>query len=186
MKKRTNNMSGQNPESILTQNYSNTTKLVLGSLLAGIAAILQAAGFFTGIGYAFSMLTTLPIVLASMLSLRIGFMSYVITVFLLAIIQPSELFVFPFTTGLLGLSLGIAFKQWKSWITITLAGGMGLSFGILFLLYVLRFPVLGPTVSSIFNSKTFCLIILFSLIYSWIWMGLSKRIFVFLSRYLKI
>jgi hypothetical protein len=111
-------------------------------------------------------------------------MSYVITVFLLAIIQPSELFVFPFTTGLLGLSLGIAFKLWKSWISITLAGGFGLSIGIMFLLYVLRFPVLGPAVSSTFNSKTSCLIILFSLIYSWIWMGLSKRIFVFLSRYL--
>ncbi|MCH6264144.1 MULTISPECIES: hypothetical protein [Neobacillus] len=183
MKKRINNMSGQNPQSISTQNYSNTTKLVLGSLLAGSAAILQAAGFFTGIGYAFSMLTTLPIVLASKLSLRIGFMSYVITVFLLAIIQPSELFVFPFTTGLLGLSLGIAFKLWKSWISITLAGGFGLSIGIMFLLYVLRFPVLGPAVSSILNFKTSITIFLFSLFYSLIWMCLSKRVFVFLSRY---
>ncbi|WP_284037658.1 hypothetical protein [Neobacillus sp. 114] len=184
MKKGTNNISGQNPQSISTQNYSNTTKLVLGSLLAGIAAILQAAGFFTGIGYAFSMLTTLPIVLASMLSLRIGFMSYVITVFLLAIIQPSELLVFPFTTGLLGISMGGAFKLWKSWISITFAGGIGLSIGIMFLLYVLRFPVLGPTISSIFNFKTSVIIFLFSLFYSLIWMGLSKRVFVILSRYL--
>lgn len=178
-------MSGQNPQSISTQNYSNATKLVLGSLLAGIAAILQAAGFFTGIGYAFSMLTTLPIVLASKLSLRIGFMSYVITVFLLAIIQPSELFVFPFTTGLLGLSLGIAFKLWKSWISITLTGGFGLSIGIMFLLYVLRFPVLGPAVSSIFNLNIALIIFLFSMFYSLIWMGISKRVFKWVSRYLK-
>jgi hypothetical protein len=154
---------------------SNTKKLVLGAIFAGAAALFQSAGILVGIGYAFSILTTLPIVLSMLLSFRIGFMSYIITILLLLIIQPSELWVFPFTTGLLGVSLGAALRCWKNWLVITLFSGVGLATGILFLLYILRFPVLGPTVSNVFDLKISLMILLFSLFYSWVWMVVSRR-----------
>lgn len=156
--------------------YSNTTKLVIGSVLAAFAAIFQSAGIFVGFGYALSILATLPIVQSAMLSLRIGFMSYFLTILLLAILQPSELLVFPLTTGLLGVALGMAFKWWRNWIIITVFGGAALSIGIMILLYLLRFPILGPSVSHSFDIKIALLILLFSLFYSLIWMGLSQRI----------
>ncbi|WP_066065113.1 hypothetical protein [Neobacillus soli] len=156
--------------------YSNTTKLVIGSVLAAFAAIFQSAGIFVGFGYALSILATLTIVLSTMLSFRIGFMSYFLTILLLAILQPSELLVFSLTTGLLGVALGMAFKWWRNWIIITVFGGAALSIGIMILLYLLRFPILGPSVSHSFDIKIALLIFLFSLLYSLIWMGLSQRI----------
>jgi hypothetical protein len=154
---------------------SNITKLVLGAVFAALAAVFQSAGFFTGIGYAFSILTTLPIFLSTMISIRIGLMSYFITILLLVIIQPTEVFVFPFTTGLLGISLGIAFTLWKSRLGITLFGGITLTAGIMSLLYVFRFPVLGPSISEKFDLKISFLILGFSLFYSWIWMVLGRE-----------
>ena len=153
--------------------YSKTAKLVLGSILGALAAIFQSAGIFAGIGYVFSILTTWPIVLATVISIRMGLMTYGLTFFLLAIIQPSELIVFPFTTGLLGISLGIAFRISKSRFLVTLIGGICLATGIMIILYGFRFPVLGPSITSTVKGNVILGILGFSLVYSWIWMWLS-------------
>ncbi|MFF2450041.1 hypothetical protein ACFVSW_23650 [Neobacillus sp. NPDC058068] len=176
------NQSYVNSQKAAAVQYTNTRKLVLGSVLAAIAAVLQSAGVFVGFGYAFSILATLPIVLSAMISLRIGIMSYVITILLLAILQPSELFVFPFTTGLLGITLGAAFKWRNHWVMISFVGGIGLTVGIMILLYGLQFPVLGPSVSHTFDFKIAAVILLFSCIYSSIWTGLSKKVYKLLFR----
>lgn len=171
------NQSYINCQEVEANQYTNTKKLVLGSVLAAIAALFQSGGVVVGIGYACSILATLPIVLSAMISLRIGIMSYMITILLLTILQPSELLVFSFTTGLLGISLGAAFKWWNHWIMVSLVGGIGLTLGILTLLYVLQFPILGPSVSRTFDFKMAALILVFSLFYSSIWTGLSKKVF---------
>jgi hypothetical protein len=161
------------PHVVTINDYPQTTKLAAGSLLGAMAAILQSAGFFTGVGYIFSMLTTLPIVISTVFSVRIGFMTYGVTVFLLALFQPSELIVFPFTTGLLGIGLGIGLRFFKKSIPVTLFAGFCLSFGIFLLLYVFRFPVLGPSIKPVFDVKLILGIIGFSLVYSWIWLRIS-------------
>jgi hypothetical protein len=153
--------------------YTQTTRITMGALLAALAAIFQSAGVFSGIGYAISILTTFPIVLATMISIRIGVLSYVVTILLLMMLQPSELLVFPFTTGLLGLSLGLAIRFVKKWGAVILLGAAGLTFGILFLLYVIRFPVLGPNVSSTFNLNVVLGTLSFSILYSAIWYRIS-------------
>jgi hypothetical protein len=91
----------------------------------------------------------------------------------LMMLQPSELLVFPFTTGLLGLSLGLAIRFVKKWGAVILLGAAGLTFGILFLLYVIRFPVLGPNVSSTFNLNVVLGTLSFSILYSAIWYRIS-------------
>jgi hypothetical protein len=88
---------------------------------------------------------------------------------LLLIIQPSELFVFPFTTGLLGLAIGIAIICLKKRVLVVLASALVLLFGILSVLYGLKFPLLGPGVSSSFTLGTVGWIFLFSFFYSWLW-----------------
>lgn len=160
---------------LVNREISKTGRLVLGAIFSGIAAILQSAGMFAGIGYVFSIFATLPIVLSMFISLRIGFMSYFLTIFLLLIIQPSELLVFPFTTGLLAVSLGIAFRLWKKWIPIIFFSGCILAISILFLLYVVGFPILGPSISDKINSKVSLLVFFFSFLYSWMWAGISIR-----------
>lgn len=153
--------------------YSKTTRLVMGALLGSLALILQSAGIFTGLGYIISMMATGPIVLAALLSNRIGWMTYFVTIFLLAMFQPSELFVFPFITGLIGLSIGFGLKYLKTLIFIDLLAAFCLSAGIFILLYGIGFPILGPYVSSQFNIMVFFGTITFSLIYSWIWIRIS-------------
>jgi hypothetical protein len=165
-----------NTRSSLNKGYTQTSKLVLGSIFAAFAAIFQSAGIFVGFGYVISFLATLPIVLSTMISLRIGLMSYFTTILLLIMIQPSELIIFSFTTGLLGVCLGMAFKWWKSWIVISLFSGIGLTLGMIVVLYFIQFPILGPTVSNVFDFKVTFFIYLFSLAYSLIWMVLYKKI----------
>lgn len=153
--------------------YPRNTRMILGSLLGAIAAILQSAGLIGGIGYAFSMMATGPIVLATILSAQFGLLTYVVTALLLLIIQPSEVLVFLFTTGLLGVALGLGFKWTKRKITVTLSGGLALTTGILLLLLLFHFPILGPSLSSEVNAQAILAIAGFGLFYSWMWMRIS-------------
>ncbi|MGG3466908.1 hypothetical protein ABES02_05120 [Neobacillus pocheonensis] len=157
---------------------SKTRRLILAALLASIAAILQAAGgFLPGVGYFISPFATAPILLCSMLSLPLGLMAYILTNLLLLILQPSELIIFPFTTGLIGLGIGAAFYFFKKrWIIIITSASL-LTIGIMILLYVLKFPVLGPSISKTFSISTAGGIFLFSVLYNWFWVDIGLIIF---------
>ncbi|WP_173918639.1 hypothetical protein [Halobacillus sp. Marseille-Q1614] len=164
--------------------YSKTMRLVVGALLGSIAFIFQSAGIFSGMGYILSMMSTGPLVLASLLALRIGIMTYFVTLFLLAMFQPSELLVFLFTTGLLGISLGIGLKYLKRGIFILPFAASCLTLGISILLYGFKFSILGPSVTSHFNSMVILGTFAFSLVYSWIWKKLSISAFKVLNKVL--
>ena len=81
--------------------------------MSALATMFQAAGnLIPGIGLFISPFATLPIFGYLLLYSR-GVLSYLLTILLLFIIEPSELIVFPFTTGLLGIALGLSFIQFK-------------------------------------------------------------------------
>lgn len=162
--------------------YSKTMRLVVGALLGSITVILQSAGTFAGIGYILSMMSTGPLVLASLLSLRIGVLTYFATTFLLVMFQPSEVLVFLFTTGLLGLSLGIGLKYIKRNIFIIPFVALSLTLGISILLYVFKIPILGPSATTHFSSIVILGIFSFSIFYSWIWKKLSIVTFKVLNK----
>ncbi|KQX48558.1 MULTISPECIES: hypothetical protein [unclassified Paenibacillus] len=167
--------SAQELHSYFQQYMSKTNQLIFTAFLASIAAVLQAAGgFLPGVGYLISPFSTAPIVLCTIVSIRSGFMGYILTIVLLLILQPSEIIVFPFTTGLLGLGLGGAFLMLKQWISIIAAASLFLFAGINILMYGLRFPVLGPSVSSTFHVVTFASIYIFSALYSWLWVVITN------------
>jgi hypothetical protein len=158
--------------------HTKAKRLVLGSFLACMAAVLQAAGgFLPGIGYFISSFATLPILIGAVLSLHMGVMSYFLTILLLFILFPSELFVFPFTTGLLGIGIGAAFSFFKTRLSIISIGAFLLSIGIMSLLYVFHFPVLGPAVSDSFSLLTAGSIFLFSFLYNWLWVEMALFFF---------
>ncbi|WP_409276044.1 hypothetical protein V1499_10620 [Neobacillus sp. SCS-31] len=150
--------------------YSAPMKLVLGAILAGIAAVLQSAGgVFPGVGYVVSPFATAPILLCFVISFWTGTLSYFLTCVLLLVLQPSELFVFPFTTGLLGVGLGVAFTIYRRRLAIICSGAVSLATGIVVLLYALNFPVLGPVVSISFSLQATGGILLFTFLYAWLW-----------------
>jgi len=157
---------------------ANQTKtLVTIAFLGALTALFQSAGgFLPGPGYLLSPLSTAPVVLAALISLRSGFTAYALSIVLLLLIQPSELIVFPFTTGLLGLALGFSIARSKNRIQIILFSALALWAGIALVLYAFRFPLLGPSVALRFDIATATYIFLFSLLYSAIWTEISLRL----------
>lgn len=127
-------------------------------------------------------MATGPIVIACLLSFKIGVMTYIATLLLLAILQPGELLIFSFTTELLGLGLGFALLYIRRNILIVVFSAILLTIGICVLLYGLKFAVLGPSVSTQFTLTIILLIFGFSLVYSWLWKIISILIVTILHR----
>ena len=146
-----------------------TTKLTLTAILGSFAAIFQSAGGYApGIGFFVSAMTTLPIFLATIVSIKYGFLSYLVTILLILFIQPSELLIFSFTTGILGLVLGVSFYKSKTRFMVVVLAGATLFMGIITILFIFRFPVLGPGVGTSFHFPLLLLVAVFSFPYAWI------------------
>ena len=160
---------------IIFNKHKKTMKLILVSIFSCIAAILQAAGAVPGIGYCISPLATAPILLCSMFSIPFGAMSYFLTIMLLFILLPTELIVFPFTTGLLGLGIGASFHLFKRRLSIIATGAILLMLGIMSLICIFHFPVLGPVVSVSYSFLIF--VFLFAFLYSWLWVEIALTLF---------
>ncbi|WP_174615154.1 hypothetical protein [Virgibacillus ihumii] len=157
---------------------NKTMKLILVSIFGCIAAVFQAAGgLLPGIGYFLSPLATAPILLCTMFSIPFGVMSYFLTMMLLLILQPTELIIFPFTTGLLGLGIGAAFSFFRKRISIIVAGSVLLMSGIMSLLVIFQFPILGPVASNSFSFLTIGGVFLFTFFYSWLWVEIGLILF---------
>ncbi|WP_313799205.1 hypothetical protein [Cytobacillus sp.] len=148
---------------------STTTKLLITSVLSSFAAIFQSAGGYApGIGFLVSALTSFPIFLATIVSIRHGLLSYFVTMFLLLFIQPSELLIFSFTTGVLGLVLGVSFYKLNIRLWVVLSAGASLFMGIITILFIFRFPVLGSGVGTSIQFRSIVMIGMFSMLYAWI------------------
>jgi hypothetical protein len=161
---------------ILFNKHNRTMKLILVSIFACIAAILQTApGFLPGIGYFISPLATAPILLGSMFSIPFGVVTYLLTIMLLFILQPTELIVFPFTTGLLGLGIGASFSFLRKRLSVIAVGAILLMSGIMSLLFIFHFPVLGPAVPVSFSILITGFLLAF--IYSWFWVEVALIIY---------
>lgn len=149
---------------------------ILIAFLGALAAAFQSAGgFLPGIGLLISALAAAPIQVGTVHSIRCGTMSYGIAIALLLIIQPSELIIFPFTTGVLGIFTGAGLLYARNRIGIVLVGAAGLFLGLVILLYGLHFPVLGPAASVSFQVGQLGIVCLFCIVYSWIWLELSLK-----------
>lgn len=164
-----------------------TKRMVIGSILSSMATLFHfAGGALPIVGYFVSPFATAPILICTIFSKSLGMISYMLTILSLFILMPSELIIFPFTTGLLGLGIGLAFHFIEKRINIIISGALFLTMGILILLYGIQFPVLGPAISMSFNFSVVVFIFFFTILYSWIWVDVSfaslKRLLVLLNR----
>lgn len=159
-----------------TKNHWSTTKLlVYSAMFAVLAALLQSAGgYVPAVGFLISPFTTLPLILVSVISLRYGLFAYVLTAGLLLLIEPTELFIFPFTTGVLGVSIGWGLVRLRRVSFVILFSSVLLFLGICFPLYVLEFPVFGPITTKEFHWQILTGIYTFSVLYSVLWIGISR------------
>jgi len=154
--------------------FSYMKKMILVAFLCTFAALFQSAGIVPGIGYLISFLATAPIMVAVFISIRHGLFAYILTILLLLVLQPSELIIFPFTTGLLALGIGIGFHFLKRRIAVIAFGAIWLCAGISAILYIFQFPVLGPVADTSFQIEVVLIIYILSLLYSWLWVEIGR------------
>lgn len=154
--------------------WTGTRKLVFAALLGVFAAMLQAAGgILPGVGLMLSPFSTLMILLATIISLQHGIFTYLLTILLLVLIEPSELFIFSFATGLLGLGMGWGLVRLTGVLAIVLLNGLCLFIGICIPAFIFTFPILGPMTPVLIGFKYLPVIFVFSVFYSWLWLEIS-------------
>lgn len=166
-------------------NYSRVKKMTVIAFLSALASVFQCFGDLApGIGYLISPLATAPIFICTIFSISYGIIGYLLTMLLLLAFMPSEIILFAFTTGLLGISLGIGFLCLGRRIYIIAFSAVMLLAGISILLYAFQIPVLGPAVSYDFNIKKLFFVYIFGFLYSWLWTDLI--IIIIIKRLKKI
>lgn len=151
-------------------------KLVRYSLLASTATLLQISiVFFPGIGRMFGPFNTLPIALAAYISVRGGLLCYVIATWLTLTIVPTEAPILALCTGPLGIALGWGLHRSLSKNTLILIGGATFTCGMFLITKLLGMPFFVFAAGRGFMT-VFLIYAGFSLLYSYAWVGLMKRV----------
>lgn len=160
---------------LLQDHFANgpyARKVVVPTVLGLLAVLFQSmGGFLPGLGYFISPFATTPIIFSSLISFRFGLMSYMLAACLLLVVRPDEVIIFIFATGLLGIGVGGGFFYARVRWTVTLLGSLSLFTGLICLLFILQFPVLGSAISSDLRSIHLTGLFAFTLLYSWIWVA---------------
>ena len=143
--------------------------IVICSLLSSIAVVLQTAPIYLpGLGIFLSPLSTLPIAIAAIISIPLGIYVYIASILLLLILNLQESIIFLFTTGLIGLLIGLIIFRKGLFISIC-ASSISLILGMIVLTYIISIPGF----SLLFQETKFYIVIIiyvfFSIIYNSIW-----------------
>ncbi len=149
------------------------TKIVhlisIGGLLTAITVLFQSAPIFLpAIGLAFSPFSTVPIALAAVINVFLGFTVLFSSVFILILVSPQEATILLFTTGLLGITLGSLLYR-KGLLVTILASAVVLSLGMIVLTYVAAIPAFVAFTGSYSLHDTLLIFFIFSLVYVSIW-----------------
>ncbi|MDF2686991.1 MAG: hypothetical protein K0S55_2174 [Clostridia bacterium] len=143
--------------------------------ITGLAVIFQASPvFLPAIGLLISPFSTLPVMLAAMYSIYSGILSFICGGIILFFISPQEAIIFLFTTGLLGLILGITLK--RSFLFSWFISSVALFIGIILMTYTIGMTAFTEFAEQFPIYITFIIFILFSFIYSGAWILAAKKI----------
>lgn len=160
---------------------SSTQTICIGGILTTLAILFQSSPvFLPGIGLFLSPFATLPIAMAALTSIYSGIIALFASTFILLLINPQEAVIFLMTTGPLGLVLGASYTKGIVQ-SVSLAGGT-LFLGINILTQVTGIAVFGsmtPSSSIVLATSIF---MLFSVLYSIIWVLFLKFFISFLKR----
>jgi len=139
-----------------------------------MTVMLQAAPVIIPvIGMAISPFSTLTVMLAGSFSLYSGIWTYFCSSLFLFLISPEEAMIFIFTTGALGLILGINIKnKFLKWLISSAV----LSFGLLGLTYAVKIASFSEITADVEIIYVVILFFLFSSVYTAVWSYFSSRI----------
>jgi hypothetical protein len=150
------------------------------AFLTALAVLLQSAPVFLPLaGMALSPLATFPVALACFESKALGAASYAAAGLILLLISPEESLIFFFTTGIMGIPLGIYTRSFIKSIAVTMGflfGGMN---ALTFLAGVSIFGDMTPNASFFSSLMPY---LLFSAGYAAVWTLIIKYLTKILAK----
>jgi hypothetical protein len=143
--------------------------ICVGGILTTVAVLFQSAPvFLPGIGLTLSPLSTLPIAIAAVSNISLGFAVFFSSALILTVVSAQETIILLFTTGLLGIVIGTLLYRQGIIISI-LFSSITLSLGMIFLTYIAGVSAFVDLTSSISTSLTFLIFFSFSIVYASVW-----------------
>ncbi|MFZ5351827.1 MAG: hypothetical protein ACOZCL_03765 [Bacillota bacterium] len=154
-----------------------------GGILTTAAVLFQSAPVFLPIiGLALSPLSTLPVAIASVLNISLGFTVFISSALILALVCTQEAIILLCATGLLGIVIGSLLNR-KGVVVSILISSTALSFGLIFLTYIVGISVFVNLTNSLSTPLILLIFFSFSLVYAGIW---SICLIKFINRLMKI
>lgn len=160
--------------------HSPARAILTGGVLAALAFLFQSSPvWLSGAGLVLRFFATLPVALASALSLPLGVVVYISAAFPLILISPQEAAVFLLATGLSGLTIG--FTRTKGQPRRVLLCAAALFVGLLALTNLALVPVFGGLTPQTALGQLF-FFALFSLAYCALWITGVRYILLLLDK----
>ncbi len=161
--------------------FSKAKIVCFGGINASLAIIFQTAPIWLPmLGMAISPLSTLPVGVITFISPIAGVVTFLCASLLILAINVQEALIFFFSTGLLGLVLGLFLR--KHIVARTLIPGLALFCGLNSLFYIFNINIFGP-VTQYISGFIQIFFILFSILYSVFWSGLISLLITKLSKF---
>ncbi|AEY67241.1 hypothetical protein Clo1100_3093 [Clostridium sp. BNL1100] len=140
-----------------------------GGILTAITVLFQSAPvFLPAIGLALSPLSTLPIAIAAVCNISLCFTVYFSSALILVIVSAQETIILLFTTGLLGIVMGILLFR-KGMAISVIFSSIALSLGMIFLTYIVGISAFADLAGKLSTPLTLLIFFSFSLVYASIW-----------------
>ena len=160
----------------------NTKTLIIGSLLAVIAALFQSVPvLFSEIFVLVTVFSAIPIYIVSRINPKAGILSYFVASIIVMLISTHEGLFFLCTNGIIGVSLGICNYYTKRKINIWFISSIILTAALSVMNYGIGIPVFATKIPGGLLIQL-SILFLFSAIYNIIYYYFSSFIFNFLNR----
>lgn len=161
----------------------NTSRFIcIGAILVALTVIFQSAPvFLPSIGLVLSPFSTLPIAIAAVINISLGFIVFFASVLILVIVSVEETIILLFTTGVLGIVIGTLLYRKGIKISI-LVSSVALSLGMICLTYIIGISAFVDLTRLISTLIIFLAYFSFSFIYACIWNICFKKFMNYLSK----
>lgn len=167
------------------KNAKKTRKLVFGALMTSLAVGIQIAPLYLPfVGISLSALSTLPLAVAGYLEIMTGLMTFGVSGVLLLFFGVSYSLAFLFSSGLLGLCLGIMLRKKYAYPVMAFIASLCLTGGLLLLGKFFGLPVL-PWLTG--KKRQFLVLVLWfgTFLYSSLWLPVLSVFINRLGKYLQ-
>lgn len=161
---------------------SNTKTVVVGALLAVIAALFQVIPvFLSELFVILTILSAVPIYIVSRLSPKIGLLSYFTASMLIMLISTHEGIFFLCTNGIIGISLGICSYYTKKKTITWLISSVILTITLSIMNYGIGIPVFGTNIPGGIIIQL-AILFIFSVVYNIFYYKFSSLIFKLIKK----